>query len=95
MSDRTHPEPVDDTEQIVGNVLTRVTVDRIFDLFTVHGKSARDICKRFGISRELVDGALRCKVNQLREASLPRTAFGKPIRREVISMPSRAKGIAA
>lgn len=86
---------IENSEEVVGTVLTRVTVDRIFDLFTIHRRSVREICKALGVRCEHVEYALRCKVNQLREAGLPRSAFGKPIKREVVSMPARVRGYAA
>ncbi len=78
-----------------GRILTLVTIDRIFELFAVYGKSEREICKYLGIRKQHVEYALRCKVIQLREAGLPRTGFGKPIQRAVVSMPARNRGVAA
>lgn len=86
---------IENSDEVQGTFLTLVTVDRIFDLFTVHRKSGREICKALGIRREHVEYALRCKVNQLREVGLPRSGFGKPIQRAVVSMPTRTRGVAA
>lgn len=91
----TRSQGIENSDEYGGTLLTLVTVDRIFDLFTVHRKSGREICKALGIRREHVEYALRCKVNQLREVGMPRSGFGKPIQRAVVSMPNRNRGVAA
>ncbi len=89
MNEQGSSERIERADEVAGRILTLVTIDRIFDLFTVHRKSAREICKYLGIRKEHVEYALRCKVIQLREAGLPRSGFGKPIQRAVVSMRPR------
>lgn len=64
------PQRIQDPQKIVGTILTKPTVERIFEMFTVRQHSARQICKRFGLRTEHVEGALRYKVIELRQAQV-------------------------
>lgn len=91
----TKSQHVENSDEVEGNLLTLPTVDKVFELYVVYRKSPRAICKRFGICREHFDSAIRRKVDELRMAGLPRSGFGKPIQRAVVSMPARNRGVAA
>ncbi len=93
-SNRTN-QHIESADETVGTFVSITTVEKIYDLFLVRGKSGRYIRKYLGLRQQHIESALRCKMIQLREAGLPRSGFGKPIQRAVVSMPARNRGVAA
>lgn len=74
-------------EKILGVLLTRVTVDEIFDRFTVQNWSFRQIAKNLGLRMNLVEVAIRCKVVEMRRSTRLTGPFGpSPLQSEGVAM---------